>query len=49
MAQFDPVIREHLRQIQAKEASDTYLSSWIQNEIVSLVAKCTKDAIVDVV
>ncbi|KAK0155422.1 hypothetical protein N1851_002224 [Merluccius polli] len=47
MAQFDPVMREHLRRIQAKEASDTYLSSRIQNEVVSLVAKCTTDAIVD--
>ena len=47
MAQFDPVMREHLRRIQAKEASDTNLSSRIQNEIISLVAKCTTDAIVD--
>lgn len=47
MVQFDPVMREHLRRIQAKEASDTYLSSRIQNEVVSLVAKCTTHAIVD--
>ncbi|CAK6966422.1 PREDICTED: zinc finger MYM-type protein 1-like [Scomber scombrus] len=47
MAQFDPVMRDHLRRIQAKEASDTYLSSHIQNKLISLVAKCTTDAIVD--
>ena len=46
MAQFDPVMCEHLRRIKVKEAADTYLSSRIQNELVSLVAKCTTDAIV---
>lgn len=47
MAQFDPVMLEHLGGIQANKASDTYLSSRIQNEVVSLVAKCTTDVIVD--
>ncbi|XP_078024518.1 zinc finger MYM-type protein 1-like [Epinephelus lanceolatus] len=47
MAQFDPIMREHLRRSQAKELSDNYLSKHIQNELISLVAKCTIDAIVE--
>lgn len=47
MAQFDPSMREHLRRIQAKELSDTYLSKPIQNELICLVAKFTTDAIVE--
>lgn len=46
MAQFDPIMREHLRS-QDKELSDNYLSKHIQNELISLVAKCTIDAIVE--
>ncbi|KAL7384364.1 hypothetical protein ABVT39_000756 [Epinephelus coioides] len=47
MAQFDPIMREHLRRSQAKELSDNYLSKHLQNELISLVAKCTIDAIVE--
>lgn len=34
MAQFDPVMREHLRGIWAKDPSDTCLSKHIQNELI---------------
>uniref|UniRef100_A0A8C6WW11 TTF-type domain-containing protein n=1 Tax=Neogobius melanostomus TaxID=47308 RepID=A0A8C6WW11_9GOBI len=47
MAQFDPIMQEHLRRVQAKEISDTYLSKHIQNELISLVAQCTINAIVE--
>uniref|UniRef100_A0A3P8THJ7 TTF-type domain-containing protein n=1 Tax=Amphiprion percula TaxID=161767 RepID=A0A3P8THJ7_AMPPE len=47
MAQFDPIMREHLRRIEAKEQIETFLSPRIQNKLISLVAKCTIDAIVE--
>lgn len=37
MAQFDPVMNDHLRRIQQKETKVHYLSSLIQNEIIELV------------
>uniref|UniRef100_A0A3B1J7N8 TTF-type domain-containing protein n=1 Tax=Astyanax mexicanus TaxID=7994 RepID=A0A3B1J7N8_ASTMX len=46
MAQFDPVMSEHLRRIDKKEIKDHYLSKTIQNELISLVGQKTKDAIV---
>lgn len=37
MAQFDPVLNEHIRRIQNKETKVHYLSGAIQNEIITLV------------
>jgi len=37
MAQFDPVLNEHIRRIQNKEVKVHYLSSTIQNEIITLI------------
>lgn len=47
MSQFDPVMREHLQRIQAKELSDSYLSKHIQNELINILAKTTIDVIVE--
>lgn len=47
MAQFYRVMQEHLRKIKTKEPNDTYLSKHIQNELISIVAKSTTDAIVE--
>lgn len=45
MAQFDPIMSEHLRRIEKKEIKDHYLSNIIQNELIVLVGEKTKDAI----
>lgn len=37
MAQFDPILNEHVRRIQNKEAKVHYLSSTIQNEIITVI------------
>lgn len=46
MAQFDPVMNEHLRRIQNKETKVHYLSSQIQNEIIALIGDKIIDEIV---
>ncbi|KAL2083656.1 hypothetical protein ACEWY4_021429 [Coilia grayii] len=46
MAQYDPVLNEHLMRIKNNERRDHYLSKHIQNEIISVFAQKTRDAIV---
>ena len=46
MAQFDAVMIEHVRSFKSQEARDHYLSKRVQNEIISVIAQKTLDAIV---
>uniref|UniRef100_A0A3Q2DVQ2 TTF-type domain-containing protein n=1 Tax=Cyprinodon variegatus TaxID=28743 RepID=A0A3Q2DVQ2_CYPVA len=46
MAQFDPIMSEHLRRIQNKETMVHYLSSQIQNEIIALIGDKVVEEIV---
>lgn len=46
MAQFDPIMSEHLRRIDKKEIKDHYLSNTIQNELIALAGQKTCNAIV---
>ncbi len=39
MAQFDPILNEHIKRIQNKEAKVHYLSSTIQKEIITLIGE----------
>lgn len=46
LGQFDPTMKEHLRQIEAKEQRVQMLSVKIQNEIINLLAQHVKEDII---
>lgn len=47
MAQFDPVMREHVKRVANKEVNESYFSKSIQNELICLVANTVTQAIVE--
>lgn len=46
IAEFDPIMEEHLRRIRSKEIHDHYLGPRVQNELINLMALEVKRAIV---
>lgn len=46
LAEFDPVMSEHVRRAETKEIADHYLGKTIQNELITLIGDKTVEAII---
>ncbi|KAL6479337.1 hypothetical protein MHYP_G00127700 [Metynnis hypsauchen] len=47
MAQFDPVMRDHVKRVAEKAVHESYFSKMIQNELICLVGSCVTKTIVE--
>jgi len=49
MGELDPVMQDHIRQIQTSEIHHHYPGHTIQNEMISLIAYCVKQTILKII